>query len=202
MRQWLEGTQPIARLGAPEDIIAPLAVFLAGSGSDYITGQVIAVDGGFSTTSCLAVRPAGDGAVSGAPCLSRAARPGATASRVGKPAGRDALPGRPKPAWGGSRRMSILNTVCGDCGRPGGEAGNAARTEARLALRPRDGETAARPRRAPRPAGVGGRRLPGAALAARPWRGAAWQVRNAKRSLPARERKGRERDPRPCGGEG
>ncbi|HHZ16479.1 MAG TPA: 3-oxoacyl-[acyl-carrier-protein] reductase [Peptococcaceae bacterium] len=36
---------PLGRLGKPEDI-ANLAVFLAGSGSDYLTGQVIAVDGG------------------------------------------------------------------------------------------------------------------------------------------------------------
>jgi gluconate 5-dehydrogenase len=57
MREWLKGTQPIARLGSPADI-APLAVFLAGSGSDYITGQVIAVDGGFSTTSVWPFEPA------------------------------------------------------------------------------------------------------------------------------------------------
>jgi len=56
MRQWLKGTQPIARLGSVEDI-APLAVFLAGSGSDYVTGQVIAVDGGFSTTSVWPFEP-------------------------------------------------------------------------------------------------------------------------------------------------
>jgi NAD(P)-dependent dehydrogenase (short-subunit alcohol dehydrogenase family) len=56
MREWLKGTQPIARLGSPDDI-APLAVFLAGCGSDYITGQVIAVDGGFSTTSVWPFEP-------------------------------------------------------------------------------------------------------------------------------------------------
>jgi len=56
MREWLKGTQPIARLGSPDDI-APLAVFLAGRGSDYITGQVIAVDGGFSTTSVWPFEP-------------------------------------------------------------------------------------------------------------------------------------------------
>lgn len=56
MREWLKGTQPIARLGTPEEI-APLAVFLSGSGSDYITGQVIAVDGGFSTTSVWPFEP-------------------------------------------------------------------------------------------------------------------------------------------------
>lgn len=36
---------PLGRLGKPEDI-ANLAVFLAGSGADYLTGQIIAVDGG------------------------------------------------------------------------------------------------------------------------------------------------------------
>jgi meso-butanediol dehydrogenase/(S,S)-butanediol dehydrogenase/diacetyl reductase len=35
----------VGRLSTPEDI-APLAVFLASSGSDYITGQAINVDGG------------------------------------------------------------------------------------------------------------------------------------------------------------
>ncbi|MGB9610069.1 MAG: SDR family NAD(P)-dependent oxidoreductase [Bryobacteraceae bacterium] len=57
MRSWLKATQPIARLGSPADI-APLALFLAGSGADYITGQVIAVDGGFSTTSVWPFEPA------------------------------------------------------------------------------------------------------------------------------------------------
>lgn len=38
---------PLERLGNPEDV-AHLVVFLAGPGADYITGQVIAVDGGMS----------------------------------------------------------------------------------------------------------------------------------------------------------
>lgn len=50
MQRWLEGAQSIPRMGRPEEV-APLAVFLSGSGSDYITGQVIAVDGGYSTTA-------------------------------------------------------------------------------------------------------------------------------------------------------
>jgi NAD(P)-dependent dehydrogenase (short-subunit alcohol dehydrogenase family) len=49
MKEWLRGTQANPNTGTPEDV-APLAVFLAGRGADYITGQVIAVDGGFSTT--------------------------------------------------------------------------------------------------------------------------------------------------------
>lgn len=48
MKDWLKGSQPNPNMGRPEDI-APLAVFLSGPGSDYITGQVIAVDGGFTT---------------------------------------------------------------------------------------------------------------------------------------------------------
>lgn len=36
---------PMGRIGNPEDV-ARAVVFLAGSGSDYITGQVICVDGG------------------------------------------------------------------------------------------------------------------------------------------------------------
>jgi len=50
MREWLKGAQANSKLGKPEDV-APLAVFLASPGSDYITGQVIAVDGGYSTTA-------------------------------------------------------------------------------------------------------------------------------------------------------
>ena len=50
MAKWLEGVQANPRLGTPEDI-APLAVLLSGPGSDYITGQVIAVDGGYTTTA-------------------------------------------------------------------------------------------------------------------------------------------------------
>jgi gluconate 5-dehydrogenase len=50
MKNWLAASQANPRMGSPEDIV-PLAVFLSGSGADYITGQVIAVDGGFSTVS-------------------------------------------------------------------------------------------------------------------------------------------------------
>ncbi|MCH5341512.1 MAG: 3-oxoacyl-[acyl-carrier-protein] reductase [Acetatifactor sp.] len=38
---------PMGKIGQPEDI-AQMVVFLAGSGSDYITGQVIHVDGGMA----------------------------------------------------------------------------------------------------------------------------------------------------------
>jgi gluconate 5-dehydrogenase len=57
MRAWLRGAQSNPRMGTPEDI-APLAVFLAGAGSDYITGQLIMVDGGHSTTETWPLEPA------------------------------------------------------------------------------------------------------------------------------------------------
>ena len=38
---------PLKRVGSPEDV-AEAAAFLAGSGSDYITGEVIRVDGGMA----------------------------------------------------------------------------------------------------------------------------------------------------------
>ena len=50
MKAWLGGVQANPRLGTPEDI-AGLAVFLASPASDYITGQVIASDGGYTTTA-------------------------------------------------------------------------------------------------------------------------------------------------------
>ena len=42
----LEEQTPIGRLGTPEDI-ARLASFLAGDGASFVTGQVVAADGGF-----------------------------------------------------------------------------------------------------------------------------------------------------------
>lgn len=49
MTDWLLGAQAAPKLGRPEQV-APLAVFLSGPGSDYITGQIIPVDGGYTTT--------------------------------------------------------------------------------------------------------------------------------------------------------
>ena len=43
---WVISRTPTGKFGAPEDI-AGTAVFLAAPASDYVTGQVIAVDGGF-----------------------------------------------------------------------------------------------------------------------------------------------------------
>jgi NAD(P)-dependent dehydrogenase (short-subunit alcohol dehydrogenase family) len=53
---WLAGVQANPRIGIPEDI-APLAAFLCGPGSDYITGQVISIDGGYSTTAVWPFQP-------------------------------------------------------------------------------------------------------------------------------------------------
>lgn len=46
MRAWGEGRVPLGRLAEPADM-AGTAVFLASAGSDYVTGQVIYVDGGY-----------------------------------------------------------------------------------------------------------------------------------------------------------
>ncbi len=56
MADWLRGVQANPRMGSPDDI-APLAVFLSSAGADYITGQVIAVDGGYSTTAVWPFEP-------------------------------------------------------------------------------------------------------------------------------------------------
>ena len=46
MRKWGEGRVALGRLGTPADL-AGTAVFLASSASDYVTGQLIYVDGGY-----------------------------------------------------------------------------------------------------------------------------------------------------------
>jgi gluconate 5-dehydrogenase len=56
MAEWRRGVQANPRMGAVEDI-SPLAVFLAGKGADFITGQVIAVDGGYTTTAVWPFQP-------------------------------------------------------------------------------------------------------------------------------------------------
>lgn len=50
MVEWLSGVQANPRLGTPDDI-AGVAAFLASPAADYITGQVIASDGGYTTTA-------------------------------------------------------------------------------------------------------------------------------------------------------
>jgi NAD(P)-dependent dehydrogenase (short-subunit alcohol dehydrogenase family) len=59
MLDWLKGVQANPQMGTPEDV-APLAVFLASRGSDYITGQVIAVDGGFMAGEMWPFTPPGE----------------------------------------------------------------------------------------------------------------------------------------------
>lgn len=50
MMNWVKASQAIPRLGTPEEV-APLAVFLASDASRFITGQLIAADGGYTTTA-------------------------------------------------------------------------------------------------------------------------------------------------------
>ncbi len=57
MHSWLQGTQSIPKAGTPEDI-AGLAVFLAAPASNYVTGQCIASDGGWTTTARWPFEPA------------------------------------------------------------------------------------------------------------------------------------------------
>jgi gluconate 5-dehydrogenase len=56
MAQWRAGVQANPRMGEPADI-GPLAVFLSSAGSDFITGQVIAVDGGFTAGALWPFEP-------------------------------------------------------------------------------------------------------------------------------------------------
>jgi 2-deoxy-D-gluconate 3-dehydrogenase len=49
-RSWVLTRTPAGRYGAPEDL-AGTAVYLASSASDFVTGQVIAVDGGWMAGS-------------------------------------------------------------------------------------------------------------------------------------------------------
>jgi len=56
LNEWLKGVQANPKPGCPEDI-APLAVLLSSPGSDYITGQVIAVDGGYTETAVWPFEP-------------------------------------------------------------------------------------------------------------------------------------------------
>jgi 2-dehydro-3-deoxy-D-gluconate 5-dehydrogenase len=59
-RQWVEEHVPQGHYGVPEDL-AGMAVYLASPASDYVTGQTIPVDGGFTAGSPW---PAPEGQVS------------------------------------------------------------------------------------------------------------------------------------------
>ena len=48
MKATLEGHTPLRRIGVPEDIAAAI-LYLASPASSYVTGQVLAVDGGLVT---------------------------------------------------------------------------------------------------------------------------------------------------------
>jgi NAD(P)-dependent dehydrogenase (short-subunit alcohol dehydrogenase family) len=50
MRSWVEDRTPAHRLGEPSDL-AGAAIFLASAASDFVTGQVLSVDGGFNAGS-------------------------------------------------------------------------------------------------------------------------------------------------------
>jgi gluconate 5-dehydrogenase len=56
LKNWLAASQANPRLGTPADI-APMAAFLCGPGADYITGQIIAIDGGYTTTAVWPFQP-------------------------------------------------------------------------------------------------------------------------------------------------
>jgi len=47
--RWVKGRTPLGRWGEPEDLVGA-AVFLASSASDFVTGQMLYVDGGWLAT--------------------------------------------------------------------------------------------------------------------------------------------------------
>ena len=47
-REWMESRIPLGKFGRPDDL-AGTVVFLASNASDYLTGNVIFVDGGWTS---------------------------------------------------------------------------------------------------------------------------------------------------------
>lgn len=45
-REWIENRIPLGKVGTTDDLAGPL-IFLAGKASDYVTGQILIVDGGW-----------------------------------------------------------------------------------------------------------------------------------------------------------
>jgi NAD(P)-dependent dehydrogenase (short-subunit alcohol dehydrogenase family) len=58
MQQWGNANTPQRRLGTPEDMIGT-AVFLASPAAEFMTGQVLYVDGGFTAGSAWPIPPGG-----------------------------------------------------------------------------------------------------------------------------------------------
>lgn len=56
MKEWLHGAQANPEMGKTADL-GPISVFLSCAGSDYITGQTIAVDGGYLNTAVWPFKP-------------------------------------------------------------------------------------------------------------------------------------------------
>jgi gluconate 5-dehydrogenase len=59
MRAWVESRTPAGRLGQTSDLIGA-AIFLSSAASDFVTGQVLYIDGGFNAGSIWPLKIHGD----------------------------------------------------------------------------------------------------------------------------------------------